>query len=395
MKALIISVGTGTKQEKKVIRNLAEALAYSVKHHNPDKTFFIVTPESEKTTLPILLKTLNPKAHETLKIENADDIQNIYETLEPKIQQIRKNYTHLVIDYTSGTKAITAALAILATLYEANELSYITGKRKGGIVQPGTEQVITIRPYFATLQQKIKTAIQFFNKAQYPTAVTILKQIQKTTQDPKITTKITPLLKLAKSYALWDKFKHEKAFKTLQKIKMEELKENKRFLGKMLHSEEPEPYFIADLLNNAKRRGDEEERYDDAVARLYRTIELIAQYQLKRKYNIDTSNAKPEQIPQQLLEKWGMPPTKTSKIRLTLQKDYELLNAQGDPIGEKFVQDKKLKELLTKRNTSILAHNLKPVNKKTYKELYQKTVEYASFAVENLEHLIKSKTKTR
>jgi len=46
---------------------------------------------------------------------------------------------------------------------------------------------------------------------------------------------------------------------------------------------------IADILNNARRRM-KEGKYDDAMARLYRTVELIAQYRLKMKYEIDTSD---------------------------------------------------------------------------------------------------------
>ena len=83
---------------------------------------------------------------------------------------------------------------------------------------------------------------------------------------------------------------------------------------------------------------------------------------------------------------------KTQKVKLTLEKDYEILNAKNDPLGTKFWQDKKLKNLLTKRNTSILAHNLKPVNRKTYAELHQKTIEYASLAIKNLNQLLNDST---
>jgi CRISPR-associated protein (TIGR02710 family) len=168
---------------------------------------------------------------------------------------------------------------------------------------------------------------------------------------------------------------------------MEELNQNKRFLGQLLHFTEPEPYYIADLINNAKRRGKDEKRYDDAVARLYRTTELIAQHQLKIKYNINTSAVKPHDIPEELIQKWSINQN-TQKIKLSLEKDYELLNAKKDPLGTKFTQDKKLKDLLNKRNTSILAHNLKPVTQKTYTELHQKTIEYAKATAKNLNQLI-------
>jgi len=217
MKVLVISVGTGTKPKKQTVYSLAKALAQSVHRHHPDKVLFVVTKESEETTLPTILKNINNYRYEKIKIDNPDNIQQIYETLQPKIRQIKKESNHIVIDYTSGTKAMTAALAMLATLYEANELSYIAGKRANGIVQPGTEQIISIHPYFATTKQKIKTAIQFFNKAQYEAATSILKQIQKTIKDPAILNRTAPLLNLAKAYALWDKFQHQKAFQTLKK----------------------------------------------------------------------------------------------------------------------------------------------------------------------------------
>jgi CRISPR-associated protein (TIGR02710 family) len=288
---------------------------------------------------------------------------------------------------------MTAALAILATIHEANELSYITGKRKGGIVQPGTEQIVSIRPYFATTQQKLKTATEFFNKNQFSATITILTQIQKTTKDPEILNQIKPLLNLAKAYELWDKFQHEKAWKILKKIKNEKLNQNKKFLAQLINkkqkNQEPEPYIIADLINNAERRAREETKYDDATARLYRTIELIAQHTLKNKYQIDTSNIPPTTIPKNLIKKWNIQPN-TKTIKTSLQQNYELLKAKNHPLGEKFLQDKKLQDLLKKRNISILAHGQTPVTKQTYNQLNKKVKEYARTTIKNLEELIQN-----
>jgi len=395
MKVLVISVGTGTKPSKQTVYSLAKALAQSVDRHRPDKVLFVVTKESEETTLPTILKNIKNYRYEKIKIDNPDNIQQIYETLQPKIRQIKEETNHLVIDYTSGTKTMTAALAMLATLYEANELSYISGKRANGIVQPGTEQIISIRPYFATTEQKIKTAIQFFNKTQYEAAASILNQIQKNIKDPAILNRAVPILNLAKAYALWDKFQHQKAFKTLKKIDMPELARNKQFLGQLVNrltqNKEPEPHLIADLICNAERRGNEQQKYDDAVARLYRTIELIAQYKLKTQYGINPSKAETSKIPKELLEKWNIG-NKTETIKLSLQRDCELLKAMGDKLGQKYEEDGQLKNMLSKRNTSILAHGLEPVNKQTYQQLYIKTLEYAEDTVANLkQHLENAK----
>jgi predicted MPP superfamily phosphohydrolase len=391
-KSLIISVGTGVGVTKDAVESLANGIAFSIQHHNPDKTFFVTSQESQKTTLPKILQKTNLQNYETIVIKNIDDIQQIYATLQPEFQRIRKQYNHVTVDYTSGTKAMSAALAILGTVYEVNTLSYIGGgPRIGGVVPDKAEKILIIQPHFAIAERKIKTATQLFNQNQFNATITILNQIEKTTTDPQIKKRIIPLKNLANAYELWDKFQHQKAFQTLRKIKMGELNENKRFLGQLLNTREPEPYYIADLINNAKRRGTEEKKYDDAVARLYRTIELIAKHQLKGKYNIDPSAAKPTDIPEELYKKWNTNKT-TPKIKLGLEKAYELLNAKNHPLGTKFMQDKKLKDLLSKRNTSILAHNLKPVTQQTYAQLHQKTIEYATMAIKNLKQLLKDST---
>lgn len=389
MKALVISVGTGTKPDAHAIKSLAGAIAHSVKHHSPDKVFFVTSRQSEENTLQIILERtgIPQEKYETIRLNDPDNIQDVYETVNPYFKRIKAQFDSVVVDYTSGTKAMTAALAILATIYEAQELSYITGKRVGGIVQAGTERIVSIQPYFATTEQKIKQAIQFFNRRQYAATISILTEIKKTIGDPTIIERMKPLLQLAKAYDKWDKFQHQNAFKILKKIKMEELSGNKRFLGQMLSSEKLEPYFIADLINNAQRRALEEQKYDDAVARLYRTMELIAQYKLKRDYDIDPSNAKTQKIPQQLLSEWNIPP-QTKTLKLPLEKDYQLLEALSDPIGKEYTQDKKLKNLLSKRNTSILAHGLKPVSKDEYNQLYKRIMKYAEETIPNLRQLL-------
>ncbi|MEM3714593.1 MAG: TIGR02710 family CRISPR-associated CARF protein, partial [Nitrososphaeria archaeon] len=268
MKALVISVGTGTKQNTHTTESLAGAITFSINQHNPDKVFFVTSSQSRGNTLPIILnKTkLPPQKYRIIELSDPYNTQDVYETVEPYFKKIKLQFDNIVVDYTSGTKAMTAALAILAILYEVQELSYITGKRSGGIVQAGTEGIIAIQPYFATTEQKTKQAIQFFNRSQYAAAISILTQIRNTTRDPTIIERIKPLLQLAKAYDQWDKIQYQKAFVVLKKIKRKELSGNKRFLGQLLSSEEPEPYFIADLINNAQRRAQEEQKYDDAVA---------------------------------------------------------------------------------------------------------------------------------
>jgi CRISPR-associated protein (TIGR02710 family) len=401
LKALLVSVGTGVEVGRMAIENLASAIVFSINSQNPDKVFLIVSEESEKTTLPRILSRTTARNCETIVVRDPDNIEQIYQDLQPKLKQIREEYDQVAVDYTSGTKAMTGALTILGCIYEANTLNYVAGKRKNGIVQKGTEKIYTVQPIFASAEQKIRTAIEFFNKNQFGAAIVLLNQMEKITTDTKILSRTRPLKKLAQAYEQWDSFQHVKAFQTLRKIDSKQLDNNKRFLGQLTHRQnetheqkmdekrgrEPEPYYIADLLNNARRRGKEEAKYDDAVARLYRTIELVAQYQLRTKHNIQTSAVHVEQLNEELAKKWDVN-NNSSKIQIGLERAYELLAAKNDPIGARFHDDNKLKNLLSKRNTSILAHGLEPVTVKTYAELYKKTFEYARSAIKNLERLV-------
>jgi len=65
------------------------------------------------------------------------------------------------------------------------------------------------------------------------------------------------------------------------------------------------------------------------------------------------------------------------KIKIGLFRDYELLDALGDALGEKFSSDKKVQQLLTRRNSSILAHGIEPMDRESTKGLQSKVMEYA------------------
>lgn len=385
MKALVISLGTGVSATRKALESLTNALVFSIKTHNPDKAFFVVSQMSQKTTLPKILRKIELKSYETIVMENADDINQICESLLPLFKRVKQQYKQVIIDYTSGTKAMTSALTILGTTFEVDALSYISGKREGGIVLAGTEKLNVVPPYLLVSERKIGTAIQFFNHNQFGATITMLDQIAVT--DPSIKKRVIPLRNLAKGYELWDKFLHREAFSVIKAVNLKELDKNKRFLGQLLNASNPELYYVADLINNARRRGFEERRYDDATARLYRTIELIAQYQLKSKFEVQTSAVRSVDLPEELKKKWQMA-SMDLQFKVGLERAYELLNAKGEPLGVRFVQDKKLRGLLSKRNSSILAHGVQSVDQKAFEELYERTVEYAKMLGGNMDRLL-------
>ena len=105
-------------------------------------------------------------------------------------------------------------------------------------------------------------------------------------------------------------------------------------------------------------------------------------------HGITPSQVNPNKIPPELQEKWNIK-REDKPIKLSLLMSYELLKAKKDRLGEKLLEDRKIKDLLSKRNQSILAHGTKPVNRETYTQLLEKTIEYAHETVEKLKQLLK------
>jgi hypothetical protein len=84
LKALVVSVGTGVRAAKVAVVGLANAIAFSIRYHNPDLTVFVTTQESRQSTLPLVIEKAKPKLYEIITLENPDDVKSIYETLQPK-----------------------------------------------------------------------------------------------------------------------------------------------------------------------------------------------------------------------------------------------------------------------------------------------------------------------
>ena len=381
-RALIISLGTGIGPGS--AQSLAGAVAFSVNSSGTDKVLFVVSRESREKLLPLVLQQTSTN-HEVCEIDDPEDINQIYNKLAPSFKEMRSEYMSLVVDYTSGTKAMTGAMAILGSIYEADALSYVTGQRHQGVVVTGTEKLLTLRPFHIIAEKRIGEAINFFNHCQFDVAVLIISQMVKTAPLPGIMERITPLKSVSQAFSLWDRFDHKAAFEELKKVDLPAFDDNKAFLGKLLHTDKREPYLIADLLSNARRRGEIEQNYDDAVGRLYRVTELIAQYQLKSYGIEDTGDVPKDKIPTSLRGELG---TGDAKVKVGLHTSYRLLAAHGDKVGQRYQEDRLLQDLLRRRNTSILAHGLKPVEQKDYLDLRDAIIPYAKEAVPSVDTLM-------
>jgi CRISPR-associated protein (TIGR02710 family) len=138
------------------------------------------------------------------------------------------------------------------------------------------------------------------------------------------------------------------------------------------------PARILDLWRNAARcaaRG----RYDDAVARLYRLTEWVAQWRLMQKHGLDAGRMDWSKVSPQEMVRAGLG-EQTGKATLSgLMQAWKLIAAK-EPDGPvaKFLEGRfahkdakktgegRLRDMLDLRNKSILAHGERPLPKEDW-----------------------------
>lgn len=146
---------------------------------------------------------------------------------------------------------------------------------------------------------------------------------------------------------------------------------------------------LASILNNARRREDEN-KFDDAVARLYRSLELIAQIRLSKEYGIDSSNIDIDVLRQNNVDEYYLSEINISEeIKFGLTADYELLAKLNDELGDFYLENKnQIRNILKFRNNSILAHGFDSCSKKEYDEFSGIVLKAANLLHNDMEKFI-------
>ena len=376
--ALFMLVGTGINinSEDEGYHFLAKKLYSTIMKINPDYLVFFASDRSIQTVdniKELFLKDgdeLIPEEDYKIAVINAiDDFNSCFEKIESMIWEldaVEDDTWRIIMDYTSGTKTMSAAMACCGMFYHKDIVS-VSGDRSTGEVSKGTELLNYQNLY------KIYDRIAFvryrhnFNSNRFMACHELLKYIVDVNFHKE------SLLNLCSAYYAWDNMEFEKAYDYLSQVDRSnlevcELKEhlemNLKALGIIAHAKSvnlKNCYILASLINNAIEKG-KDYRYDDAIARLYRSTELIAQIRLTqyniRSSDVDVSLLRELGVSDEFIEELEMN-RDDGKIRIALMYDYLLLNELDDELGIYYVENEsKIKNITQKRNHSILAHGL-------------------------------------
>ena len=397
-RVLFMPVGTGTGESEDRVRSLAHGLFHSINRNRPDKIVFFGSEMSRKTVDYIEkeaeVQGKDLPEYEFIEIHDIDVVSELFNRFE---EQMKIYGDHeVIVDYTSGTKTMTSIAFIIGILYR-KELSVVSGFRdRNGTVQSGTESIIQQNTYQIYDKLNIRRFKELFNHGRFETALQILEN------DVVNHERREAYIKLTRAYLHWDLFEHEEALDYLNSDEVKSIEEledvikrNKGILGEIISSRKGKRKykyrpFLPDLLANSSRRASEG-RYDDAAARLYRALELIAQILIEEEYGDETDSLNPDNYKMSTRAALKL----DGKKHLALKNAYRLLECEGHDIGRAFGKDNKILDLLKIRNYSILAHGFKSVNGEQYQRFYDKVLEYARMIDERIDSKIDNATFPR
>ncbi|MCM8826474.1 MAG: TIGR02710 family CRISPR-associated CARF protein [Candidatus Omnitrophica bacterium] len=308
--------------------------------------------------------------YEKIEINNPDNFEEVYKKTFECINKAKKDGCEIIADFTGGTKTMSSVLAIFSALDFKIKPSLTIGERRDinkttSLSTPIILDIDSVRADFI-----FKITDELISRYLYFPALLLLEKTLQLGFKQEILEKITKKVLLCKVFYLWDSFEYEKACDNLRYY-VDEFKREFAYLLKILERVKNTGYeLVFDLISNAQRQGFNG-FYDNAVARLYRALELFAQIRLKKFHNIDTSALEKSLDKLKNKEKWLLKKNEKGEIKIGLQDDYKLLLELEDPLGKIYAENEnEFTDILKLRNNSKLAHGNLPIDENSWNKFF-------------------------
>jgi CRISPR-associated protein (TIGR02710 family) len=374
-----------------------EPVLYTLNQQQPAYILFFVSAESVGQIREVIQGLTFPwQDIDRIVSPSAEILGDCYRALRDrlpdKLAQWDITPEDVLVDYTGGTKSMSAAL-VLATIEQAHRYSYVGGveRDKGGVgvVLGGRERMHYIQnPWKEVAQEERKRISLLFATARYETAQ---EEIQRMLMHVEESDRELwqAMAALVEAYGDWDSFnprsaknKLGRAFNFLKPYArgareqqpgiaqlVLEVEAHLAFLSRLTSPDGRDEAYILDLIANADRRAHVEGKYEDGVARLYSCLERGAKFRLLRRFGVSTEDVKAEQLPESVRAEFEHKyrDARDSTIKLPLFASYRLLDALGDELGQGFMaRQEDIFKLLSLRNLSPLGHGENPVGRQGY-----------------------------
>ncbi len=293
----------------------------------------------------------------------------------------------IVVDFTRGTKAMSAALVLAATRHGVPTLRYIAGDRDGrGVVVPGSEEIRETSTLVVTLRRRIDLAAGLMRAGDFAAVPQLLPDPDHPLASmPHVAASADALRAMraaARFFECWDRLDYREAQDCAATMDSNSLPTTWRMLApgrdsvdwvRRLHSRPDQSMdpggfgrwlrlLCVDLLANAERRLRTGQR-EDALVRTYRVLELVGQARLFDR-GLDSGSLPPDEpdiirLRERLKRDRGGDFGTRRDGRLTAPRELtaRLLKQKGDAVAPRllaFYSDTGI--AASARNHSILIH---------------------------------------
>lgn len=402
-----------------------EPLVKSIQKSNPDYTIFICSQDdktfntvgseklvdgsgkpcrvtNEEYRVSIVAQTgLSAEQYEKIFVRDLDDLAACYQAAMKAIKTAKKKIPGSItrIDYTGGTKTMSSGLAMAAIDHGEVEIYIVSGPRiKLTKVDSGTEMLRQTEWTPIMLMRQHLTLEELFKNKDYIACAELCENL--CSQLPgkiKAVRTLEVISVICRGFQAWEEFRHQDALNLLEPygnmlnnemiFLRSIVKSNNQFqqqktaaLGEgagCAPGVKPNLGLVHDIMRNAERRI-QRSQYDDAVGRIYRALELLAQISLLYWHlPIYTSHVIIENLPVELQDKYYAIQKMQAHsgiqiLQLPLYRAYELLRDLDHPLGN-LVWEKRdqMRSVIETRNESIFAHGLRPVERQKAIAFYE------------------------
>ena len=338
-----------------------DPIIQAVRSLSPDRIVFFCTTEPQ-SSIPIVKQEGG--------VVDSSDFEGEYQIVPVPSDQLAEivavisgamrhfgDGSELVADYTGGTKSMSAALVIASSLHGAVQLYLTTGYRTDLVK---VTQAATTRPVAATGDivafQVLQTVMpNLLSRHAYNEGAQLLQELLTRKElSLSVLNVVEPLQLACQAFDAWDSFDHETAKQMLETLFRHfgeyagplDLLVRGRSVLDDVGSRDPRYELVSDLMQNANRRA-LVGRFDDAVARMYRSLELMAQLRLFQAHGLETSK---------------LPDSEGNDRSVGLVVAWDHLSQLEDELGNRWdARRKQLMAALHGRNASVLAHGMTPV----------------------------------
>jgi CRISPR-associated protein (TIGR02710 family) len=394
-----------------------EPVLHVLRQHRPAHVWYFCSAGSRANADDIQRQLDWHPAPRYIEVEKFEELGPCYRELHRKLPDILAETkvppAEVLVDYTGGTKTMSAAL-VLAAAELFQQFSYVGGEQRDkggmGIVVAGQERwLYQTNPWSELAIREVERACDLWAGCQFESAANLLKEVA-----PRVPLRLRfeALATLAEALAARHRLDFPEArslfHQTIRQIRPIfeanpaanplPLAERALEICQACAADAASPALLRELLDNALRTA-AQGRYEDAAARLYRAMEMQAQLWLTEATGglFVNGRCKAEntaQLPDALKALPFCQPDARGEIKLSLEQCFQALAALGHEqaraIADDIAFDKKsrFRAATEKRNTSILAHGVQPIGADGFEQMKHIATDFLGFDLTREAHPI-------